>query len=104
MDDDQQYREIEKASHIVLIASDPYQRQPILNLRIKKAMKAGARIYIVNEGETELDRFAAGKITIPQHGAGMAAKMLLKHVLSGDKISNPYQGEDRKDIRAPEEA
>ena len=36
--------EIEKASHIVLIASDPYQRQPILDLRIKKAMRAGAKI------------------------------------------------------------
>ena len=53
--------EIEKASHIVLIAADPYQRQPILDLRIKKAMKAGAKIYIVNANETELDRFAAAK-------------------------------------------
>ena len=85
--------DIEKAAHIVLIASDPYERQPILNLRIKKAMKAGAHIYIVNEGATELDRFAASKITIPQHGAGMAAKMLLKHVLSGT-IDNPRQYED----------
>ena len=85
--------DIEKAAHIVLIASDPYERQPILNLRIKKAMKADAHIYIVNEGATELDRFAASKITIPQHGAGMAAKMLLKHVLSG-AIDNPRQYED----------
>src|SRR5205814_5023422 len=85
--------DIEKAAHIVLIASDPYERQPILNLRIKKAMKAGAHIYIVNEGATELDRFAASKITLPQHGAGMAAKMLLKHVLSGT-IDNPRQYED----------
>ncbi len=85
--------EIEKASHIVLVASDPYQRQPILNLRIKKAMKGGARIYIVNEGETELDRFAASKITVPQHGAGMAAKMLLKYILNNE-IDNPHQHED----------
>src|SRR5205823_1685296 len=85
--------DIEKAAHIVLIASDPYESQPILNLRIKKAMKAGAHIYIVNEGATELDRFAASKITIPQHGAGMVAKMLLKHVL-GDTIDNPRQYED----------
>ena len=85
--------EIEKASHIVLVASDPYQRQPILNLRIKKAMKAGAKIYIVNEDETELDRFAASKVAIPQHGAGMAAKMLLKYVLNNE-IDNPHQHED----------
>ncbi|HEX6479391.1 MAG TPA: NADH-quinone oxidoreductase subunit NuoG [Ktedonobacteraceae bacterium] len=103
--------EIEKASHIVLVASDPYKRQPILNLRIKKAMKAGARIYIVNEDETELDRFAASKITLPQNGAGMAAKMLLKYVLGGE-IDNPHQYEDLRarlqgedaDIQASEKA
>ncbi len=103
--------DIEKASHIVLIASDPYQRQPILNLRIKKAMKAGAQIYIINEGETELDRFAVSKITVPQDGAGMAAKILLKQVLNGE-LDNPHQYEDLRTkmqgedegIRASEEA
>src|SRR5207253_4002032 len=69
--------EIEKASHIVLIAADPYQRQPILDLRIKKAMRGGAKIYIVNANETELDRLAVQKTTIPHHGAGAAAKPLL---------------------------
>jgi len=77
--------EIEKASHIVLIASDPYQRQPILNLRIKKAMKGGAKIYIVNSDKTELDRFAALKITIPTHTAGLAAKVLLRNALAALK-------------------
>jgi NADH-quinone oxidoreductase subunit G len=103
--------DIEKASHIVLIASDPYQRQPILNLRIKKAMRGGAQIYIVNEGETELDRFAVTKISVPQDGAGIAAKMLLKHILHSD-IANPHQYEDIRakiqgedeSIRAAEEA
>ncbi len=85
--------DIEKAAHIVLIASDPYERQPILNLRIKKAMRAGAQIYIINEVTTELDRFATKKITIPQNGAGMATKLLLKHALSSE-IDNPHQYED----------
>jgi len=89
--------EIEKASHIVLVASDPYQRQPILNLRIKKAWKAGAKIYIVNSNATELDRFAASQIAIPEYGAGLAAKLLLKYALdnpaivpnAGTGLSNP---------------
>jgi NADH-quinone oxidoreductase subunit G len=85
--------DIEKASHIVLIAADPYERQPILNLRIKKAMQSGAQIYIVNESETELDRFAVSKITVPQNGAGIAAKMLLKQALNGE-IANPHKYED----------
>jgi NADH-quinone oxidoreductase subunit G len=82
--------EIEKASHIVLIASDPYERQPILNLRIKKAMKAGARIFIVNEGETELDRLATSKITLPQNTAGRAAKVLLAKALEIPKAAGQY--------------
>jgi NADH-quinone oxidoreductase chain G len=81
--------EIEQASHIVLIAADPYQRQPILNLRIKKAMKAGAKIYIVNANETELDRFAAQKITVPAHGAGAAARMLLHSVVNQETLKAP---------------
>ncbi len=83
--------EIEKASHIVLVASDPYSRQPILNLRIKKAMRAGAKIYIINEAETELDRFAVTKISIPQNGAGAAAKMLLSSVVRQETMKNPVE-------------
>jgi NADH-quinone oxidoreductase subunit G len=83
--------EIEQASHIVLIASDPYQRQPILDLRIKKAMKGGAKIYIVNENETELDRFAVQKIALPPNGAGMAAKVLLSSALRQETLRNPNE-------------
>src|SRR5579859_892226 len=83
--------EIEQASHIVLIAADPYQRQPILNLRIKKAMKAGAKIYIVNANETELDRFAAQKISIPQHAAGTAAKVLLSTIVRQETMKAPIE-------------
>jgi predicted molibdopterin-dependent oxidoreductase YjgC len=79
--------EIEQASHIVLIASDPYQRQPILNLRIKKAMRQGAKICIVNAAVTELDRLAALTIRIPEHSAGKAAKILLKQVLSNSAVN-----------------
>jgi NADH-quinone oxidoreductase subunit G len=102
--------DIEKASHIVLVASDPYQRQPILNLRIKKAMKAGAKIYIINSDVTELDRFAASKISIPEHGAGTAAKLLLKYTLNNAVHADTYkdmrakvQGEE-KNLHAVEES
>ncbi len=87
--------EIEKASHIVLIASDPYKRQPVLDLRIKKAMKAGAKIYIVNSDVTELDRFAVSKITIPEHRVGETAKLLLNNVVRQENIKVPNE-----DIRA----
>ena len=94
--------ELEQASHIVLIASDPYQRQPILNLRIKKAMKRGAQIYIVNSHTTELDRFAARKITIPDNGAGMAAKVLLKQALKNTTV--PAKAEIGARLQSQEQA
>ena len=100
--------EIEKASHIVLIASDPYQRQPILNLRIKKAMRSGAKIYIVNANPTELDRFAASRISIPEHGAGHAAKLLLKYALGNESVSNEEHAaileQSRRDTQLTSEA
>jgi NADH-quinone oxidoreductase subunit G len=87
--------DFERASHIVLVASDPYQRQPILNLRIKKALKAGAKIFIVNEGPTELDRFAMRTIRLPQHGAGAAARVMLDAVLRLPALRAP-----REEVRA----
>ncbi|WP_052890600.1 NADH-quinone oxidoreductase subunit NuoG [Thermogemmatispora carboxidivorans] len=83
--------DFERASHIVLVASDPYERQPILNLRIKKALKAGARIYVVNESPTELDRLATRVIRLPQHGAGAAARLLLEAALRQENLRNPRE-------------
>lgn len=81
--------EIEQASHIVLIGADPYQRQPVLDLRIKKAMEGGAKIYIVNANETELDRFAVQNIRLPEQGAGAAAKVLLSTVVRQENMKAP---------------
>jgi NADH-quinone oxidoreductase subunit G len=96
--------EIEKASHIVLIGSDPYKRQPILNLRIKKAMKQGAKICIVNSTPTELDRFATLKATIPEDGAGAAAKILLKYALSNGALKVEGFESLRASIKREEQA
>jgi NADH-quinone oxidoreductase subunit G len=49
-------------------------------------MRAGAKIFIINSDVTELDRFAARKITLPQHGAGAAAKLLLNNVVNGETL------------------
>jgi NADH-quinone oxidoreductase subunit G len=100
--------DFEKAAHIVLVASDPYQRQPILNLRLKKAMRGGTKITIINAESTEMDRFAAVdiysvcKITIPQHGAGAVAKLLLKYAL--DNAAAPFTGPSEEEIKAAEES
>jgi NADH-quinone oxidoreductase subunit G len=78
--------DIEKASHIILIASDPYERQPVLNLRMKKALGKGAKISIINAATTELDRLASLKLTIPAGTTGVAVKVMLKHLLSRSEL------------------
>ena len=83
--------DIEKASHIVLLTADPYQRQPILDLRIKKAVKAGAKLYIVNTHETELDRFASLKITVPDQCSGAVAKVLFSSVVRLETVKAPIE-------------
>jgi len=103
--------DLEKAGHIVLVASDPYERQPILNLRLKKAMRNGTKITIINSATTEMDRFEASdiyavrKINIPQNGAGVAAKLLLKYALDMKYIANseaPINEEVRERVRRDE--
>ncbi|GHO85477.1 NADH-quinone oxidoreductase subunit NuoG [Dictyobacter formicarum] len=78
--------DIEKASHVVLVASDPYQRQPILNLRIKKALRNGAKIFIINSAETELDRLAALTLRVPEGSEGVAVKVMLKQLLNNASV------------------
>ncbi len=50
---------IETAQLILLIASDPSEELPILDLRIKKAVtRRGAKLVTLNYQKTEMDRFA----------------------------------------------
>ncbi len=50
---------LERASHIVLLGADPYTRQPIVDLRIRKAMRGGAQVYVLSPEPNRLDRLAA---------------------------------------------
>jgi NADH-quinone oxidoreductase subunit G len=104
--------DLEKAGHIVLVASDPYERQPVLNLRLKKAMRGGTKITIINSATTEMDRFEASdvysvrKINIPENGAGAAAKLLLRYALNHDGVGAGSKVEvpAAKEIEAAEQS
>ena len=74
--------QLDKASHIVLLGADPYRRQPVLDLRIRKAIRAGARVYIVTPEATRLDRLAAGVIRYTAGQTGTIARALLHVIMS----------------------
>ena len=53
------FLDIETSSLVLLIASDPSEELPILDLRIKKAVsQRGAKLVTLNDQKTEMDRFA----------------------------------------------
>ncbi|GLV58150.1 NADH-quinone oxidoreductase [Dictyobacter sp. S3.2.2.5] len=96
--------DIEKASHVVLIASDPYQRQPILNLRIKKALRNGAKIIVINSADTELDRLSALKLTVPEGSEAMAVKVMLKQLLNNAELDLSGHEDVRDSIKREDQA
>ncbi|KMP10887.1 NADH-quinone oxidoreductase, subunit G [Candidatus Nitromaritima sp. SCGC AAA799-A02] len=53
------FLDVETASLVLLIGSDPAEELPILDLRIRKAVsRKGVKLAILNDQETALDRFA----------------------------------------------
>ncbi len=73
---------LERASHIVLLGADTYHRQPVIDLRIRKAIRRGARVWVVSPEENRLDRLAAGVIRAPADQIGAVARALLQVALS----------------------
>jgi NADH-quinone oxidoreductase subunit G len=55
---------LETAKLIVLVGANPSARQPIVELRIKKALKAGAKLAIIGPSIKALDRFAAVRLPV----------------------------------------
>ena len=81
---------LDNASHIVLFAADPYERQPVIDLRIKKALRAGAKIYIVSNKPTRLDRLATLKLTYQAGHLDAVARGLLNVVLTENLARGAY--------------
>ena len=57
--------DIEKARTIVLVGCNPRHEIPLLNHRIRKATRAGAKVYAINPIDFEFNFELAGKIIAP---------------------------------------
>jgi predicted molibdopterin-dependent oxidoreductase YjgC len=93
---------LEKASHIVLFGADTYHRQPIVDLRIRKAIQKGARVYVISSLPNRLDRLAAGAIRYAPGQIGLLAQTLLRAV-KGDTTTLPESEVAGVDIAAVRE-
>src|SRR5689334_21569442 len=85
---------LEKASHIVLIGADAYNRQPIVDLRIRKAIRGGARVYVVTPEPNRLDRLAAGVIRYRAWQIAAVARALL-NVVTSEQLTRGTFAEQR---------
>jgi predicted molibdopterin-dependent oxidoreductase YjgC len=68
---------LEKSSHIVLLGADPYHRQPVLDLRVRKAIRKSARVYVVTSKPNRLDRLATSAIRYAAGQTGAVVRALL---------------------------
>jgi predicted molibdopterin-dependent oxidoreductase YjgC len=66
--------QLEDANLILLIASDPTEELPILDLRIKKIVsRKGAKLAVLNDQETLMDKYAAQSL---RYNVGSSASAL----------------------------
>ena len=72
---------LEQAEVIVLLGTETYQRQPIIDLRIRRAIRKGTRVYVVTPEPARLDRLAAGVIRYSAGETAAVARALLSIVL-----------------------
>ena len=73
--------ELDVAKTIVILGGDPYHRQPVIDLRIRKAIRAGARVFVLTPEPNKLDRLAAGVIRYKAGQTPIIARALLNVVL-----------------------
>lgn len=73
---------LDAASHIVLLGTNTYQRQPIVDLRVRKAIRAGAQLYVLTPEPTRFDRLATQVMRYRPGHTGTVARALLALIQS----------------------
>jgi NADH-quinone oxidoreductase subunit G len=70
------YGDVERASAILVVGLDAEQESPILHLRIRKAARRGARVFVVHPRRTRLDDLAEHVLARPGHEAAVLEEIL----------------------------
>src|SRR5262249_54459962 len=71
-----------KASHIVLLGTDIYHRQPIIELRLRAALRRGTTVYVLSSEPQDIDRLATQSLRYAPGQTSAVARRLLGHVLA----------------------
>jgi NADH-quinone oxidoreductase subunit G len=94
-------RDLDDADAILVLGTDPLHSSPILDLRIRKAIRRnGAKLAVATEAPTALD---GGAAAVQRYAPGSATAFLteLTTALAADGTQNGYM--DRSESRRPQE-
>jgi NADH-quinone oxidoreductase subunit G len=70
------YRDVERASAILVVGLDAEQESPILHLRIRKAARRGARVFVIHPRRTRLWDVAEHVLARPGHEGAILEEIL----------------------------
>ncbi len=81
------YADVERAKVILLAGLDAEQELPILHLRIRKAARLGARVYVIHPRRTRLSDVAEHELCRPEHQS-----YVLERIHDGDDGEDTFTG------------
>ena len=84
---------LERAKVIVLVGADPGARQPIIELRIKKALKAGAKLVIIGPSAPSLDRFGSVRLPVGTTRLEAAVQAITATLVKGGQAKGLQEAE-----------
>jgi NADH-quinone oxidoreductase subunit G len=81
------YLDVERAKVILVAGLDAEQEVPILNLRIRKAARRGAKVFVIHPRRTRLWDVAEHALCLPEHQT-----YLLERIHEGDALEDAFEG------------
>ena len=91
------YGDVERAAAILVVGLDAEQESPILHLRIRKAARRGARVFVIHPRRTRLHDVAEHVLARPGHEASV-----LEDVLDAPTSSDTPVGRIASALRSAE--
>jgi NADH-quinone oxidoreductase subunit G len=79
------YEDVERAKVVVLAGLDAEQELPILHLRIRKAARRGAKVFVIHPRTTRLSDLAEHELCRPEHQT-----YVLERILDGEEAEGAF--------------
>src|SRR4029453_1705230 len=84
---DTTYRDVQRAKVVLVAGLDAEQEVPILNLRIRKAARRGAAVFVIHPRRTRMWDLAEHTLCLPEHQT-----YVLERIHEGDAPEDSFEG------------